>query len=415
MNEIAQFFLPAIAVVALLLGVAAVYLLWVFKGILSELRDVIPDKALVRGLTATQNSLDETLGKEKKVIQNLPLLLSNTVSTQVSSGLEPLRGEISKSTQSSIAAIAKLTSSLHDSHQEFQNALLTVNDDGHFKEWITALRETVAPMQVAGAALENHYATADSILKSNTRFIADWSGRWGELASHLEQFSTDFNRWFTDEQISRGQIEQRIMNRLEEVNETNVLVGESLNELQSSGAKLLGSNHDLTMAMTSLKKRVDELGQKHEALISLQRDLLQAHEKVQRDFHISQENIMAASKTHQEQFGSYVLKTGTVVSEMVSRVDRELSKMGVSYAAQLNELLSGIKKQQVDQQEFIRSLQQGQQALLESSQKNQQKTMESVRKALDLISSQKLQKFALVVQIGILFSIIGCAYVLQLR
>ncbi len=408
-------------IVFAVIGIMAIYLLQTLKTKLEELHDVIPDKQLISALSSVQQNLSSVLSDEQKAIQNLPLLVSSTVSTQVNQGLEPLRNELSKSTQSSVSALLRLTDGLNHSHENFLQALSTVNNEGHFTEWITALRETVAPMEVAGGAIQNHYSTATSLLECNTRFVADWSVRWDEVADHLKKFNDHFEGWFTQERISRGQIEHRIMNRLEEVNDSNYLVKTSLAEMQSSGVKLLDSSRDLTDAVSALNSRLRELSIKHESLMSMQKDLLDGHAKVQSKLESFQVDLLKRSQSHQEQLGAFISKVETALSNTIIRFDKDIAKLSQNYGSQLQEVLHEITKQQSsqtafvvsfqkNQREFSDAFQKNQHEILNSFQESQNKLLEDLQQSLAQVPSRKMQVLSLVFQAVIAMTLIGFVY-----
>lgn len=254
---------------------------------LSRFFELVPDKALVSRLSTASEELTHALDAQREVATSLPAALSAQVAAQVKAGLAPLSEQLGHLTQESHSTAGRLA----ESHDHFTRAVLALNDDGNLAEWVGSFREVVQPLHTLSSAVEAHYQTAGQVLAKTSEVVALWSDQHQSVQEAFGHFSALVERSAAAETTHLRDIEHRLMNRLEEVADTNATVSHSLSELQTASRHALATNEDLARSVDGTVRQVGELidlgrqtqGQHHE--------LIRAQEGLQRSFAAWQASI----------------------------------------------------------------------------------------------------------------------------
>ncbi|MDJ0841053.1 MAG: hypothetical protein QNK37_31365 [Acidobacteriota bacterium] len=325
------------------------------------LSNKIPKKDLVRNITDSSRALTNALEEERKMLAALPTLISERVASEITNGINPLSLSIERSASVTNKQVHQLTVAFRESHEHFHQLLLTVSDEGHFREWIGAFRETVAPLETATRAIENNYSTAESLLKETTRFVSQWAGHWEKVEGNFNRFSNEFSRWSAAETTHAKDIEHRIMNRLEEVSETRHQINKSLNELQSARTKLMDSNRELSNSVSSMSRRMNELCTLNENLQARQHELFEQQTNFQTGFNEWQMEIQTRGRNTQTQLANFLTQTEQAVNGMLSRIEEALDRLTRGYQQlhkqreeQLNNLITRMSAANQSQAQILK-------------------------------------------------------------
>ncbi len=248
------------ALIATVAGVLALAVM-VFRSsrLLERLGGVVPDRSLVERLAGLQESLARSLDAQRQAVEQLPRQVAGAVS-----------GEI-----------RPLAESLQRSHDHFSAAVLTLDQEGSLSEWVGGIRDAVQPLQAVSAAVERHYETAGKVLHTTSGLVEQWASQREAVVHAFEAFAETVERSSAAETTHLRDIEHRVMNRLEEVAETNANVAHSLSELQVASRQAAETQTGLGRSVETTVVRTGELidlgkqtqGQLHELMRAQQAGL----------------------------------------------------------------------------------------------------------------------------------------------
>jgi ABC-type transporter Mla subunit MlaD len=219
----------------------------------------IPERHLLENIGTASGELSSSLDAHKKVVVELPQLVSRNLSKEVQTGIDPVKVELSSLSENTKETMSRITGSLEESHKQFIGALLTLNAEGRLTEWVNAFREVVEPLQSSASSLKQHYDTAERLLKTTEDLVVQWTGQRQVVENAFKNFSEAVQRWTVEETTRFSDVEHRIMNRLEEVANTNALVSQSLSELQTAQTNMTGSQRELSDTVKQMVLKMREI------------------------------------------------------------------------------------------------------------------------------------------------------------
>lgn len=247
---------------------------------IQPLQATLPDRALVEQLTGLQESLREAVDAQRTAVQELPGKFSGAVSTEVRGGLDPARKEM----ESLALQSRNLSEALARSHDHLSQAVLTLNQDGSLGEWVGGFREAVQPLQSVSSAIERHYETAGHVLRTTSGLVEQWAAQREAVVQAFQSFSVTVERSAAAETTHLRDIENRLMNRLEEVAETNATVAKALSELQTAGRHALETSTDLTSSVEKTRQQIAELIELGRQTQVQHHELIRLQQQLQKDF-----------------------------------------------------------------------------------------------------------------------------------
>jgi hypothetical protein len=239
---------------------------------LAVLRLSLPDRALVEQLSSSQVALTASIEAQRKITQDLPRTVSSTIASEVRGGLVPFQ-----------KASEALSGELARSHDGFTRAVLTLNHDGSLSEWVGGFREAMQPLVTVSTAVEHHYETAGQILRTTGELVEQWAAQKEAVVSAFDKFREAVDVSAAHEVRHLRDLEQRVMERLEEVAETNANVASGLSELQVSGRNALETNADLARAVERTAQQVGEVVEIGRQTQSQHHELIRAQQQAQKD------------------------------------------------------------------------------------------------------------------------------------
>jgi len=219
----------------------------------------MPDQQLVTQVAATSHALAKTLQIHQKVVHALPDRMGQRVAEEVDKGLVPLKEQVSLSFEGISQALTRTVGSLSESHNDLDHALLTLNENGHFSEWIGTLRDGVSPLQTTAAAIEDHYTTSRNILQTTSDVLAKWAGHWESIEKcflDIEMIVAERN---ANDVTQFANIENRLVAHFEHVSHTSAELLDNLAELKSSTTKMTGAQEHLDRTMNRTVQQVEDL------------------------------------------------------------------------------------------------------------------------------------------------------------
>jgi hypothetical protein len=228
--------------------------------------------------------LSLALDAQRQVTEKLPAMVAGAVAQEVQSGLAPLKNEIGGLAKTQESAMGQVSQALSQSHQHFTRAVMTLNHDGSLSEWIASLRDTAEPFQQATATLVQHADATRHILTSTGELARECAGQRQAVESAFTHFSAMVERASTEETVHLRDIEHRVMQRLEEVAETNSMVAHSLSELQTTHQSHLAAQQNLAQAVEDTVVKVGELTDLGRQTQRQHHELVRAQQEVQTGF-----------------------------------------------------------------------------------------------------------------------------------
>lgn len=268
-------------------GIALAGIAWLLKA-------EMPGRRAVDGLAQAMRSMTGALEAQRAVVTEMPKLIGGGVAAQVREGLQPLAEDLVRFSNDTKVGMEALAESLQTSQTAFTQAVITVNEDGGFDQWVGALRETIEPLQETGDVLERHFQVTDSMLETTESILADWSDQRAEVRKAFEDFSSAVARSATEEVAHLRDIEQRMTHRLEEVAETNALVAESLSALQTASRNAAASNENLARSVEGTVQRVAELIEANRQMQNRHHQLINAQDESRQRFEAWEKTVDAA-------------------------------------------------------------------------------------------------------------------------
>ncbi len=292
----------------------------------------LPERHLLESIRETGCQLNASLDTHEKVVSQLPQLVSRDLSKEVKTGIDPVRSELGALSKQTEATMSRLTSSLAQSHEKFMAALLTLNAEGQLTEWVNAFREAVEPLQSSAASLQQHYDTAERLLKTTEDLVVQWTGQRQVVENAFTRFSEAIQRWTVEETTRFSEVEGRIMNRLEEVANTNALVSQSLSELQSAQTNMTGSQRELS---DTVKQSVRNM---HDIMETVQRSQEQ-HIQLNR----GQEDIQNSVKTFMADMDNRIKTLDNRIKKIMSDFEQVHRTFAENVQQSIANMLSAMK------------------------------------------------------------------------
>jgi len=305
----------------------------------------IPSKEVTRQMGQGHQALAGALSAHKSLIGGLPEKMAGKVAQEVNSGLRPLQKTVLESAKQSTTAINSLVQGFTESHDHFVQALLTLNDDGCFTEWLEGLQRVVNPLETVANAVEDHYRTSENLLARSSEISERWSGHWEQVSQNFKNFSERFEHWTNIEAAHNHDMEQRILARLEEVGKTNHLIGSNLAELQTARTQLMNSNRELSDAVHKVVTNIREISDFNERLNQQHNQILNAQNAYQ-------ERIFSWQKEVQTRVDTMIGHLSNMSDRMNKALDRiveqqaQFQKRSMDSATALNVKMAEAQKAQ---------------------------------------------------------------------
>jgi regulator of sigma D len=376
-----------LAVLGLALVGVSVYSAWRLTALSQAVRPLqtaLPDRALVEQLTSLQKSLRESVDAQRTAVQELPRTISGVVSTEVRGGLDPARKEIASLAQES----RSLSQALARSHDHLSQAVLTLNQDGTLGEWVGGFREAVEPLQSVSSAIERHYETAGQVLQTTSGLVEQWAAQREAVVQAFQKFSLTVERSAAAETTHLRDIENRLMNRLEEVAETNATVAKALSELQTAGRNALETSADLTSSVEKTRQQIAELLDLGRQTQTQHLELIRLQQQVQKDF------------------GEWDRRTGQQMTELhnsigqIARSSTEaLNALHKGTQQAVNSLAALLQKLHESQTQAIQELHKAQEAAAarqDATARRQSEIVDQVRSLLAGLPTRRDQRLSLI-------------------
>jgi DNA repair exonuclease SbcCD ATPase subunit len=286
-------------------------------GIITLIIMLFRSKNLINGVKDTNTALTSSLRTHKDVVENLPALVSNNVSKEVSDGIEPARKELEKLSKQVTGSTNNLIQSLSESHNTLIKTLTTINTDGSLTEWVESLRETIEPLQTTTAALEQHYQTSEKLLANTGDLVLQWTGQRQVVESAFTKFSSIMEEWAVKETTHLRDIEPRIMERLKEVASTNDLVAQGLSQLQSSQTKMSDTQQELSESVRRVSEKLWELIDTAKQNQTGHQELIRTQKSLQDNLKTLQIEMQTRSKQFENQTQEMLSKLNTAQEEFI--------------------------------------------------------------------------------------------------
>lgn len=377
--------LAALGVLALVgVSVYSARQLAALSNAVQPLQATLPDRALVEQLTDLQKSLTEAVDAQRTAVQELPRKISGAVSTEVRGGLDPARKEM----ESLALQSRNLSEALARSHDHLSEAVLTLNQDGSLGEWVGGFREVVQPLQSVSSAIERHYETAGHVLRTTSGLVEQWAAQREAVVQAFQSFSVTVERSAAAETTHLRDIENRLMNRLEEVAETNATVAKALSELQTAGRHALETSTDLTSAVEKTRQQIAELIELGRQTQIQHHELIRLQQQVQKDF------------------GEWDRRTGqqlTVLHESIGKIARSstealetLHKGTQQAVASLTALLQKLHQSQTQAIQDLHKAQEAAAIQQEATARRQSEMVDRVQGLLAELPTRRDQRLSLI-------------------
>jgi hypothetical protein len=146
----------------------------------------------------------------------------------------------------------------------------TVNGDGSLGEWVATLQRTVEPIVTTSSSLAEHFDTTRSLVRTTGDLVTEWAEQRRATEGSIRQLSETLVTWAATDSAHAGRIEERILQRLQEVSAVDARVADGLSRLQTAHVRLEDSQssmgetlRDTLEADRNLVKRIEELLQEH--------------------------------------------------------------------------------------------------------------------------------------------------------
>lgn len=235
--------------------------------------------------------LGQALDAQRQATQQLPGIVAGTVANEVQSGLAPVQGELAALSKTQQQALGQVSTALSQSHDHFTRAVMTLDHDGSLSEWVGSLRDTTEPFQKATTTLVQHSETTRQILSTAGELVRECAGQRQAVETAFKHFSEMVERSATEETVHLRDIEHRVMQRLEEVAETNTMVSQSLSELQTTHRSHLAAQQNLAQAVEDTVGQVGELIDLGHQTQQQHHELVRTQQEVQRGFSAWREDM----------------------------------------------------------------------------------------------------------------------------
>src|SRR6185369_9214243 len=222
-----------------------------------------------------------------------------------------------------------LSEELARSHEGFTRAVLTLNHDGSLSEWVGGFREAVQPLVSVSSAVEHHYDTAGQVLRTTGALVEQWAAQKEAVVGAFEKFKESVDLSAAHEVRHLRDLEQRVMDRLEEVAETNANVANGLSELQVSGRNALETNADLARSVERTVQQVTEVVEIGRQTQSQHHEVIRAQQQAQKDMAGWHKQAEQGLATLQENIGRITAGTGAALESLRQETQKALTALCV--------------------------------------------------------------------------------------
>lgn len=226
-------------------------------------------------------------------------------------------GVASKAVESASAALVRTTTDLSARHEELSAVVTTVNGDGSLGEWIAALRMTVEPIVHTSSALGEHFDTTRSLVQTTGELVTEWAEQRKNVEREGKRLTDTMVAWAAAETAHAGEVESRILKRLEEVSAIDANVAKGLARLETVDVRLAEAQTDLNHA---LRSTLDE----NRSLVKNMQDLIVEYRSSQQRFTKLQSELQERVLAFQKQSETMLADTRKSVDSLVAGVDRSL-------------------------------------------------------------------------------------------
>jgi hypothetical protein len=273
--------------------------------LLEQLKNVLPDKGLVDRLVETQDALTQSIEAQRRAVLELPRNVAGTVAAEVK----------------------PLSESLVRSHDHFSRAVLTLDQDGSLGEWVGGIREAVEPLQAVSTAIERHYDTAGQVLRTTSGLVEQWASQREAVVHAFQRFAETVERSAAAETTHLRDVEHRVMNRLEEVAETNAAVAHSLSELQTASRNTLETQAGLARSVEATVQRTSELIDLGKQTQTQHHELIRSPQGAQNDLARWQKDADQGLKRLHESVGQIAEATAQSLGQTRQELQRSISAL----------------------------------------------------------------------------------------
>ncbi len=250
------------------------------------------------------NQLRQAIAAQQQATDGLPDRLASRVAGEVRQGLAPVQAAVGQLTRENQQAMGQLAETLSGSHAHLNQVLMALDHDGGLGEWVTSFRETTEPFQLATDALTQHYETGGKLLSTTGELVRQWADQREAVQVAFRSFSDMVERSQAAETTHLRDIEHRVMNRLEEVAETNTTVSHALSELQTASRRTQEAHESLSETVRSTVDKVGELIDLGRQTQAQHHELIRGQEAVQKRFtgwHADMEERIGRFQRHLEE------------------------------------------------------------------------------------------------------------------
>jgi chromosome segregation ATPase len=276
-------------------------------------------------------------------------VLPGQISTPVASAVERLAAPIagaasnmtdavtrmdaaSKTMSGASSALTKTTDALSESHQELSAVVTTVNGDGSFGEWVATLQRTVQPIVTTSSALTEHFDTTRSLVRTTGELVTQWAEQRRATEASIRQLSETLVAWAASDSAHAGRIEERILQRLQEVSAVDARIADGLSRLQTAHVKLEESQARMS---ETLRDTLDA----NRSLVKSVEQLLHEYRSAQQRFAALQTELQERVIAFQRQSETMLGDTRKSANALVAAVERSVKTIidGLQSAHKANE------------------------------------------------------------------------------
>ncbi len=205
--------------------------------------------------------------------------------------------------------------------------MLTLNQDGSLSEWVGGIRQAVEPLQAVSSAVERHYDTAGQVLRTTSGLVEQWASQREAVVHAFQRFAETVERSAAAETTHLRDIEHRVMNRLEEVAETNAAVSHSLSELQTASRNTMETQAGLARSVEATVQRTSELIDLGKQTQTQHHELIRSQQGAQRDLARWQKDADKGLQKLHENVGLIAEETSQSLGQTRQELQRSVSAL----------------------------------------------------------------------------------------
>ena len=220
---------------------STVFILWKLRSVVDStgkkiegVQSTIPNNSILSRLGDLSDTLNQSLNTTHQVIQKTPVKLGEIISNEVDKGLK-----------TTINSIEELSQNLTKSHGQFQTALTALAEPGHLTEIAEQFGETAISFKNLSTTFDANETTIAGILNNTGSILENWSSQRTLFEETYEKLAHVLLDWAQKDQVHRGEIENRLMSRFDEMQTIERELSEKFNELKSENLKLITSVAEL--------------------------------------------------------------------------------------------------------------------------------------------------------------------------